>query len=144
MKIRAVVFLICLALALPTLAEKSPIKPGKWEVSMQMDMPNLPIKMPPIKINQCITPEDAADPEKSLPKNNDPNKKNDCKVTDMKIKGNTITYSVVCPKDNVQLDAEMTYNDDSFNGTMKMKMEGMEGMTTKYTGKRLGDCDAKK
>ena len=35
---------------------------------------------------------------------------------------------------------EITYDGDSMTGFMKMNADGQE-MTTKYTGKRLGECD---
>lgn len=139
---KATLLVLCFAIALPLLAEKSPVKPGKWEMTMQMDMPNMPFKMPPIKVTQCISKEDAENPENSVPKG-DAKKKSDCKVKDMKVTGKTITYSVICEKQKTEMDAEMTYDEDTFTGVMKMKMDGQEPITTKYSGKRLGECDAK-
>ena len=48
-------------------AAQSPIRPGQWEVVLQMDMPNMPVKMPEMKTTQCVTPEQAKDPASSLP-----------------------------------------------------------------------------
>ena len=42
----------CIALVFlvgATIAAQSPIRPGRWEVVMQMDMPNMPVKMPEMK-----------------------------------------------------------------------------------------------
>lgn len=137
---KVVLCLAALALAFPLLAAdaKSPIKPGKWELTMEMEIPGAPIKMPPIKMSHCVTKEQAETPENAVPKGD---KKSDCKVSDMKIVGNKVSYTVNCPKQNVSMDAEMKYTDDSFEGTMKMRMEGQPEMTQKYSGKRLGDCE---
>ena len=44
-----------------------PRRDGNWEVQMQMEMPGMPPGMPPFTSTQCITPEEAKDPEKSVP-----------------------------------------------------------------------------
>ena len=114
-----------------------PQRPGKWEVSMQMDMPGMPFKMPAIKTQVCVTEEDLKDPNKSVPK--DQNSK-DCKVSDYKVDGNTVTWKMVCTgKTKGEGEGEMTYSGDSYEGKMVFNMEGTE-MTTKYKGKFLGEC----
>ena len=50
-----------------TVAAQSPIRPGRWETVMQMEMPNLPVKMPEMKSTRCITPEQAKDPATRSP-----------------------------------------------------------------------------
>src|SRR5690349_2720699 len=39
---------------------------GRWEVKMEMMMPNMPMAMPPTTVTQCVTKEDAADPQKAM------------------------------------------------------------------------------
>ena len=36
----------------------NPQKPGKWNVKMQMEIPGMPFKMPPINVDVCLTEED--------------------------------------------------------------------------------------
>jgi hypothetical protein len=92
-----------------------------------------------VKTTHCVTAEAAADPEKSVPTGGGKNDR--CKVKDMKVNGNTITYSVDCAAEGISADAEMTYKGDTFEGLMKMKVEGQDHeILSKYTGKRLGDC----
>ena len=137
MKMRVfAVLTLALCLALPTMAATNPMKPGKWQISMQIDIPNLPVKMPPMKFTQCVTQEDLdKDPQASIPKD----QKNSCKVGDYKVDGNVVTWTVGCPKENMTGSGRITYSDDSYDGEMKMDMDGTES-TTKYSAKRLGDC----
>ena len=56
---------IALALiATVALVAQSPMRPGLWEITTQMQMPNMPaqVQMPEMKVPQCITPEQAKDP----------------------------------------------------------------------------------
>jgi hypothetical protein len=125
-------------LALPMVASAaSPMKAGKWQVTMEMDMPGLPMKMPPQTFTHCVTKEQAEDPQQSLPKA-DP--KSDCKVQDYKINGNKVTWKVECPKTKMTGTGEATYANDSYTANIHMAMPDHE-MTIKSTGKRIGDCE---
>lgn len=121
------------------------MRPGQWEVSTQMAMPNMPagFQMPVQTTTQCITPEQAADPAGSAPRQGGRGRsgKDDCKTTDQKVTGNTLTYSIACTSpDKMTATGEMTFTgDDSYTNTMKMVMAQGE-MTMKMTGKRTGDC----
>jgi hypothetical protein len=132
---RKLIPLLC-ALAVVTVAAqtpKSPQKPGKWQVTLEMDMPGMPMKMKPITSEVCVTEQDLVDPQKNVP--NDPKSK--CAVTDYKVKGNTVTWTVNCPEQQMTGTGEMTYEGDTYTGHMKMTVAGRE-MTQKYTGKWLG------
>jgi hypothetical protein len=140
---RTITFVVIATLvcAVVTFAQ-SPVRPGRWEVTMQMQMPGAPVQMPEMKTTQCVTPEDAKDPTRSLP--NGPQgrggPKNDCKMEDYKTSGNTATWKMVCTSPQAMTSTgEMTFTDDSYNGTMKI--DAAQGqMTMKMAGKRLGDC----
>jgi hypothetical protein len=119
-------------------AAQGPRRDGNWEITMQMDMPGMPMQMPPMKTTQCITPQQANDPNLSLPKGGD--NASDCKVTDQKIVGNTISWAIKCEgKSPMTGTGEITYAGNSYDGWMKMQT-AQGAMTMKYTGKRLGDC----
>jgi len=132
-------------------AQSGPRRDGKWEVTTQMEMamPNMPqpMSMPPSMQTQCITKEDASDPTKAAPappagRRGGPPP--DCKITDQKIVGNTITAKMTCAGETpTNGTMEMTYSGDTYTGTMIMDMiargQAMK-MTMKYNGKRLGDC----
>jgi len=139
--IRKLVF-VAVACALPVVAfAASPVKPGKWTTTMQMEMPNMPMKMPPVTVTHCVTKEDAENPEKYVPQQR--SKNNDCKVSDFKIDGNTVTWKMACEKQKMTGEGKITYSSDSYDGTMHMNMPNGE-MTAKYTGKYLGACDSDK
>ena len=108
---------------------------------MQMQMAGSPVQMPEMKTTQCVTPDQVKDPTSTLPTGpQGRDGKNDCKVQDYKMYGNTATWKMVCTTPQPMTSTgEMTFTDDSYNGTMKMDSAQGE-MTMKMAGKRLGDC----
>lgn len=141
---------LVLALAAGAAAQgPGPRRDGNWEVTMEMQMPNMPnmpagFSMPPMKTTQCITPADAADPNKSMPSRGERGgRASDCKVSDYKAVGNKVTWNMVCTgPEPMTGTGEFIYATDSYTGTMIMNRTGAGGMamTMKYSGKRLGDC----
>ena len=130
------VCLLAILLAVPVFAADSPMKPGKWQITVQMEMPGMPFKMPPITTSHCITQEDLEkDPQSAIPKD----KKSDCKIGEYKVNGKTVTWTVDCPKQKSTGEGEITFTDESYTGTMKLKSEETE-IVSKYTGKFLGAC----
>ena len=135
----------CIALVFlvgATIAAQSPIRPGQWEVVMQMDMPNMPLKMPEMKTTQCVTPGQAKDPASALPSGPQAGRggKSDCKVSDYKVSGQTVTWKVACTMPQpITSTGEMTFTDDSYAGTMKMNTPQGD-MNMKVSGTRLGEC----
>ena len=126
---------LILALGLPVLAADTPsVKPGKWQMSMQMEMPNMPFKIPPVKMTHCVTAEDM---KTAVPADS---KNKDCKMSDPQVDGNTVRWTVECPKQKMKGDGEITYTGESMTGAMKMVTDGQE-TNVKYTGKWLGNCD---
>jgi uncharacterized protein DUF3617 len=132
-------------LATVAVIAQSGMRPGQWEISTQMAMPNMPagFQMPVTKITQCITPEQAKDPASTAQAQNGRGRggKNDCKNSDFRSTGSTITWSFACTSpEKMSGTGEMTFaGDDSYTNTMKMVMAQGE-MTMKMTGKRIGDC----
>ncbi len=129
-----VLALAVLAMALPAAAEH-PQKPGKWQIKMQMNMPSMPIKMPPVTFDVCVTEEDLQDPQKSVP--TDP--KNPCTISDYKIDGNTVTYTMDCPKQKMKGKGEITYTGESFTCIVDMTVQDQE-MSATYAGTWKGEC----
>lgn len=113
---------------------------GLWEVKMEMEMPGMPMAMPPMTSQQCIKPADAHDPQKSMPPQGR-GAPNNCKVSDYKETGNKVTWTMRCEGGQPMTGTgEFEYGHDAYMGTIKMEMAGRGGMSMKYTGKRLGDC----
>jgi hypothetical protein len=125
-------------------AQSGPRRDGNWQVTMEMNMPGMPQGMPPMTMTQCVTKAEAEDPSKLVPQGGRGGPPPECKVTDQKIDGNKITWSMRCEGANPMTGTgEFVYSGDSYVGTMQMTT-GRGGqpmtMTMKYTGKRLGDC----
>src|SRR6185295_16999710 len=91
----AVLLAAALALTASVLAQ-GPRRDGRWEVKMEMDMAGMPARMPPTTMTQCITPDEAKDPLKSLPEGRGGRGNQNCKVSDYKQVGNKITWSMKC------------------------------------------------
>ena len=133
-------FALCvlvLAIAVPTFAAeaKPPMKAGKWQITITMDMPGMPMKMPPMVMTKCVTKEEAERPEPPKPKKGD-----DCTVSDYKLDGNTVTWTMKCEKQNMTGEGKITFSSDSYDGEAHMKMSDMD-ITQKFAGKYLGECD---
>ena len=142
MKTTLTVVVALLAVGTAALIAQGGMRPGRWETTMQMEMAGSPVQMPPMKSTRCVTTEDAKDPSRSLPTGPEARggQKPDCKMTDYKASGNTITWKMVCSQPQAMTSTgEMTFTDDSYTGTMKM--DSPQGpMTMKLAGKRVGDC----
>ena len=98
-------------------------------------------------MTQCISKEEAADPQKLMPQPppGRGGQASDCKMSDYKTEGNKITYTMNCANPPATGKGEMVYNGDTFTGTNTMNMTMGRGgqpstMTMKMSGKRLGDC----
>jgi hypothetical protein len=132
--VRTVVALTCLLAAVPVVAQ-SPMRAGQWEITSQMDMPGMPVKMPEQKTTTCVTPEQVSAPASMLPSQD-----KSCKASDYKVEGNKVTWKMTCSgRDKMTGDGEMVFSGDSYTGKMNMTM-AQGSMSMKYTGKRIGDC----
>jgi hypothetical protein len=139
MKLRNLaLFAVVCALVVPAYAA-SPVKAGKWQTTVEMEIPNMPVKMPPTNFAHCITKEQAENPEAAIPKSA---KDSGCKYTDLKVDGNTVSWKIECEKQKLSGTGTATYTDDSYTARADMEMQG-QSMKMKYSGKRVGDCDEK-
>jgi hypothetical protein len=106
---------------------------------MQMEMPGMPMKMPPMKTARCVTQQEIDSPNRGLPSGPQKNP-NDCKITDYKQSGNSVSWNVACSGQQPMTGSgELKFNGDAYDGIMKMIMNQQQ-MTMKLAGKRLGDC----
>lgn len=137
--VRPVALALCVTALSWAAYAQIPIREGNWEVTMQVEIPGMQVKMPDFKTAQCLTKEQLKDPAQALPQGTQ-DKNNDCKVSDYKASGNKATWKMTCtiPMPISGL-GEITYAGDAYDGSMTMTT-GIGDMTMKYTGKRLGDC----
>jgi hypothetical protein len=138
MSLRHAVAVTSLFVCAAALDAQGPRQDGQWEVKVEMSMPGLP-EMPPMTQTQCITPEDAKNPQKAMPQGG-PGDSSNCKIGDYKTSGSKVTWTVKCEGPQpLTGTGDFTYVGDTFTGAFKADMGG-QTMTVKYAGKRLGDC----
>jgi hypothetical protein len=126
-------------LALPLAAATgTPQKPGRWETTVKMEMPGMPMELPPVTTAVCLTKEDVEHPEKALPKASDAG----CTVADFKVTGNTATWSMKCttPQGPMTGKGSITYTENSYTGSMDLTMSEQE-IHAKLSGAFKGECD---
>jgi hypothetical protein len=139
MKLRNVVLsaIVC-SLALPVMAAAPIAKPGRWQTTVQMEMPNMPMKIPAQTYNVCVTKEQSENGESLIPKTGD--KRGGCTYTDVKVDGNTISWKIACDKSGMTGAGTITYHGESYEGSMQMKMRDQD-VSGKMSGKYVGACD---
>jgi len=114
------------------------LEPGKYEITIRMEVPGMPGGMPPQTMTQCLNeqhpvPGSSFDPQ-------------GCKMTDMRTQGNTVSYMITCnqPGMEAEITGEMFFKGDSFDGSTKTIMgpeAGGMNLITLVTGKRIGKCE---
>jgi hypothetical protein len=139
MTIKKLAVLLAVCLLPVAVFAASPAKPGKWEMTIQTEMSGMPMKMPPHTVSYCLTKEDAENAEKLAPEQQ--RKNGDCKRTDLKVDGNTVSWKMSCEKSGMTGEGQVTYSGDSYTGGMHMSMANGNEVRAKYSGKYLGACD---
>jgi len=112
---------------------------GLWEITTKMEMQGMPMQIPARKHTQCLTKTNMV--KTMVPKEQD--KKEECKITDTKISGNTVTWVMKCSgEDAMEVTGKTTYHGDTFEGTITMiSKDPEEGkMITHISGRRIGEC----
>jgi hypothetical protein len=111
------------------------MKPGQWEYSTRMEMPGMPMALPPTVVQHCLKAEDVA-----AYRNFQPENPGACEMRNLKTSGNTVTYDMECKGEHaVSGRYEFTTTASSMQGSGTMQMQGQQ-MTMKLSARRLGDC----
>ena len=110
------------------------VKEGLWEITSKMEIPGMPVPMPPITYTQCMTNQNPV-PNQSQPGQ-------ECHMKYIKTKGNTVSWEMVCdsPQGKVKSSGKITYKGDRLNGVVMMDMPGQGQMKMTMTGRRIGKC----
>ena len=122
-------------LAIPAICSAADLmREGQWELTSTMEMPGMPMQIPPTKIKHCYSKEDVKDAKTAV------NTDKDCKVTDLKQSGNKVTWKMKCTGEKSgEFSGDTVFKKDSYVSNMKMSSEGMT-MKMQVNAKRLGDC----
>jgi len=114
---------------------------GLWEITSKMEMPGMPMNMPPQTMQRCLGQKDFSDPQSMAPADPSGNK---CRTSDYRMSGNTATWKIVCTgPDAMAGTGSATYTGSAYSGVNKMAMKhGNEtmNMTINHGGKYLGPC----
>lgn len=133
--------LLPLLLAPLCIAAAPKMNEGEWQFEMQMQMKGMPVNMPPMRFNNCMKPGDPVPKPEQQAK--------ECRKSDEKISGNTVSWTMLCNHQNTEMEMRgtATFNGDTMNGTMDQTMRagGRVQMTSsgKLSGKRIGPCKTK-
>ncbi|MES1983280.1 MAG: DUF3617 family protein [Pseudomonadota bacterium] len=120
------------------------MQPGLWEVNVDnrsVVFPDLPLE--PVKVQRCVSAEDARDPTKVLGDAVNQDASN-CVYTEKTFSGNMFHFKARCTG-TVALDVggEITYTATSFSGALMSDVDmGDQKMQfqNNVTGRRLGGC----
>ncbi|MDD2540820.1 MAG: DUF3617 family protein [Desulfuromonadaceae bacterium] len=132
---KKITFAILSALAVPAIGfAADSMREGYWELITTMEMPGMPMKMPPTKMKHCYTKEDVKDRTKTI--TTDKN----CTIIDLKQSANKVIWKMKCTGQNAGIySGETVYKTDAYDSTMKLESQG-QTMNMKIKAKRLGAC----
>jgi hypothetical protein len=118
-----------LAIASPNVQE------GLWEMTVKMELPSISMTLPPVVKKECLSKD------KLIPKTGKVENCQECKISDVDIKGDTVKWHEECdsPEGKVIVDGEIVYNGDSYSGVINIK-QGNMNIISKISGKRIGPC----
>ena len=110
------------------------IHEGLWEITVDLEMAGMPMKMPPSTFTQCIKKDSA------IPRNDQPGQQ--CVQKDVKVKGNTVSWTMECDNPGGKMEGKgvITYDKEKMDGQMTMKGQGMQ-MLTHFKGHRIKACE---
>lgn len=134
----AATLLVLLSSAPFLAAAADPAEPAKekgvlWEMTSQMSMEGMPMALPAQKMKICAQKDQP-------PVGSD--ERHECTNSDFKHDGTKVTWKTVCAgPPEMTGEGEITFS-DAGNYTGTIKFASSEGsMTTKLTGKRVGECE---
>jgi hypothetical protein len=132
---RKILITVLAVLLVPTVSfAAETMREGLWEITTKMEMPGMPMKMPPTVTKHCYTKNDVSDQRKIISRDRN------CSVTDLKTSANKVTWKMKCTGENAAtMTGETVFGSDSYSSVMKMNSHG-QNMTMKVKGKRLGNC----
>jgi hypothetical protein len=128
-----IVAALALVASLPASAQG---KDDLWEVSTKMEIPGMPMSMPP-QTNRVCMGKNRKD-EEFVPKHGD------CRMVESKRVGNKFTYKMDCAgNDPTTVDGAITFGNNVYDGQMRVTMKKTQDtMDMTLTGTRVGDCVA--
>ncbi len=122
--------------SLPVLAADPPTAAtgDLWEVTSQMSMEGLPMKMPAQKTKVCAAKDWKQPPAAANPRQQ-------CQRSDFKLEGNKASWTETCESPAMTGKGEITRDGaDAYAGTLKYSSAD-GNMTINLTGHRIDSCE---
>jgi hypothetical protein len=116
------------------------MKEGKWQINVTMDMPGLPMKVPPVTYTQCLNRDNQVPrrPQSTAA---------DCEEQDVRVEGDKVRWSMKCRDEAgvmIETRGEILYRGDTFAGEFTSVMndpgQGRMEMHQRLTGTYMGPC----
>jgi len=131
--------LVPFLLLLVPLAAAADLEAGNWQLTVSAGVAGAP-PMPAQTRTQCLSPQDARDPNRVFGPSSDPN----CSFSNKSDSGSVFTFTVSC-SGAVPVDGSgrVQYGRDSMSADMELHGEanGQKFSTTSHvTGRRIGPC----
>ncbi len=113
------------------------LEEGQYEITYKSEMPGMPVSMPPVTVTQCLT--------KQNPVPNQSTGNQECRITEMKTEGDTVTWTMECTQGGSTMHATgtITFQGDRLQGETRMEMgpeAGNRVIITHMEGRRTGPC----
>ena len=123
------------ALSMVAAAEVN-MNPGLWQWTAVMDMPGMPMQLPPASYTTCISQADFVPKDSELGQN--------CETIDLQTEGDTVSWNITCTQNGIATTSQgnITYYGDRAEGIININSQGMQ-MRSKTAGERLGPCTKK-
>ncbi|MET0052227.1 MAG: DUF3617 family protein [Candidatus Thiodiazotropha sp.] len=110
------------------------MNPGLWKWTAVMDMPNMPIQLPPASYTTCITQADFVPKDSQLGQS--------CETIDLVTEGDKVSWNIACNQQGqaTTSNGAITYHGDTAEGIINITSQGVQ-LTSRTTGQRLGPCE---
>ena len=111
------------------------LKEGLWEITSKMEIPGMPVPMPPITFKQCMTNQNPV-PDQSQ-------SGQECRIKNLKTKGNTVSWDMICDSQQGKMKSsgKVTYKGDRLDGVVLTDIPQQGQMKMTMTGRRIGKCN---
>jgi len=124
--------LCVLGFAAPALGADG-MRPGQYEYTVRMEIPGMPVAMPPMTLQHCLTQADIDQGRQYESRQNQ-----DCEVKNLRQSPGKASMDLVC-KDGTTGKGEYTFGNDALNGKTTMMRDG-QAMAMNMSARRAGDC----
>ena len=112
------------------------MQPGLWQVTTQIEIPGMPVPIPPATVSYCMTADEL------VPKTSQDPSQGRCETASQSINGNTVSWRAVCqsPQGETVSTGRITYGGDTYHGSVEIEAPGVPPMKQMLNGRRVGDC----